>query len=109
MLIITAELPDSHGCKQESDEFRHNTTHGMWQTVPILEWTEALFVDGLTLRLVAPEFGTALRFPRRIRQFRVYLCLRLTPSRPVVYCTVSPVQRSRCAQNGHCGQTCPSG
>jgi hypothetical protein len=29
--------------------------------------------------------------------------------RGIVYCTVSPVQRSRCAQNGHCGQACPSG
>ena len=25
------------------------------------------------------------------------------------YCTISPLQRSRCAQNGHCGHTCPSG
>ena len=57
MLIITAELTASHGCKHESGEFGRNTTHGLWQTVPMLEWTEVLFVDGLSLRLVASESG----------------------------------------------------
>jgi methylated-DNA-[protein]-cysteine S-methyltransferase len=42
--------------KQKSGEFRR-TTHGLWQTVPMLEWTEVLFLDGLKLRLVASESG----------------------------------------------------
>jgi methylated-DNA-[protein]-cysteine S-methyltransferase len=50
-------LTGSHGCQRESGEFGRNTNHGLWQTVPMLEWTEVLFVDGLTLRLVASESG----------------------------------------------------
>lgn len=57
MLIITGELPDSHGSKPKSSEFRRLATHGLWQTVPMLEWTEVRFLDGLSLRLVASECG----------------------------------------------------
>ena len=28
---------------------------------------------------------------------------------PLGYCSISPVQRFRCDQNGHCGHACPSG
>ena len=57
MLIITGELPDSHSRERESREFGRITTHGLWQTTPMLEWTEVLFVDGLKLRLVASDSG----------------------------------------------------
>ena len=29
----------------------------MWQTIPMLEWTEVTFIDGLKLRLVASDLG----------------------------------------------------
>ena len=74
MPIITAELPDSHGRKQkcrkrESSEFSRVTTHGLWQTVPMLEWTDVRFVDGLSLRLVASDSGVR--------------AIEFTPAKPV--------------------------
>lgn len=44
-------------CKRESGGCERTTTRGLWQTVPMLEWTEVLFVDGLRLRLVASDSG----------------------------------------------------
>ena len=38
-------------------EFGGIPNHDLWQTVPMLEWTEVLFVDGLNLRLVASDCG----------------------------------------------------
>jgi methylated-DNA-[protein]-cysteine S-methyltransferase len=58
VLIITGELTASQAGAPKYREFEHiNSSGKLWQTVPMLEWTEVRFVDDLRLRLVASVSG----------------------------------------------------